>query len=87
MRASARDDGDGSGGVDFADDVAGGFGQVEIALSVEDDGGGEDEGDGGCGDGCLWLCAEGEEQEDEDYPKRSEGVAMGCGALRTHGIG
>jgi hypothetical protein len=33
------------------------------------------------------LRAERQEQKGEGYPKWSEGVAMGCGALRTHGIG
>ncbi len=57
--------------------MVGGFGQVEIALGVEDDGGGEDEGDRGGGDCGLRVRAEGQEQEDEGYPERSGGCGDG----------
>jgi hypothetical protein len=88
--AVARDGGDDAGGVDFSDDVVAGFGEVEIALWVEDDCGGEDERDGGGGDAGglgVQMGCEGE-QEDEGDPVGSARAAMersGCDALRTRG--
>ena len=67
MGAGACDGGDDAGGVYLADDVVGGLGEVEIALGVEDYGGGEDEGDGGGGDGGLrcGLKVQKDEQEED----------------------
>ncbi len=85
LRAGAGDGGDVAGGVDFADDVASGLGEVEVAGGVEDDGGGENErgGEGGDLGGC---CARGEagEQEEQSDPEWSAGGGRVWDALRTH---
>ena len=87
MRAGAGDSGDVAGGVDLADDVVGGLGEVEVAGGVEDNGGGKDERNGESGDGgglgVERRCER--EQKEECDPERSVAGASRVGdALRTH---
>ena len=55
LGAGPGDGGDLASGVDFSNEVAGGFGEVEIACVVEDDGGRKKDrdGEGGCLSGCA----------------------------------
>src|SRR5437867_3338931 len=89
LGAGAGDGGDVAGGVDLADDVASGLGEVEVPGGVKDDRGGKDEGDGECGDRCLRWCiaCRGEEEQEEgcDPEWSVAGARRVCGALRTHG--
>ena len=49
LRAGAGDGGDLPVGVDFADVVVSGFGDIEVAGGIEDDRGGQEKGDGESG--------------------------------------
>ena len=84
LRTGAGDDGDVAGSVNFSDEVAGGFSQVEVACVVEDDGGRKQDGDGegGCLSGCeLWRD---ETEQEREWAQETSGAKEGWSALRTH---